>query len=408
MFITKSPIFYGADGTEAGGNVAVDAANSPTGAQIDVTPRGEPPAPEIVQPASITEKPVRQSGVKVSKVDVAKELGLSEAPSDLIQKEVQRVRDEHGKFTKTPRTTLKKEEPKVAAVKLGEPTEPKKPEAAKPAPEPIKEAPKEPAKVKIGSEEKTTEEWEKHFKELADKATKAAEPAKPADATPAAQTEEAVAAEEKKVRDDWFTKTTAKYTPDQGEFDKMLEEGDAKKFGEFFARVEESTRQWMANAMRPHLDKLHGFDTQLNPILERDKQIAAYQAENEFLESNQDIKSHPRGLQTMREIAKELHDEYDIMQQIISNPNTPNLQRYIDRAKNLEQNFHPELVKEIKLKLNIGATPIAAPAAIIPPVPAVAKPRPTPPGGQLGGNNAPKKVSDQANQVAEMAARGFF
>lgn len=408
MFITKSPIFYGADGTEAGGNVAVDAANSPTGAQIDVTPRGEPPPPEIVQPASITEKPVRQSGVKVSKVDVAKELGLSEAPSDLIQKEVQRVRDEHGKFTKTPRTTLKKEEPKVATVKLGEPTEVKKPEAAKPAPEPIKEAPKEPAKVKIGNEEKTSEEWEKHLKELADKATRAVEPAKPADA-PAAQTEETIAAEEKKVRDDWFTKTTAKYTPDQGEFDKMLTEGDAKKFGEFFARVEESTRQWMANAMRPHLDKLHGFDTQLNPILERDKQIAAYQAESEFLESNQDIKGHAQGLQTMRELAMELHNEHDdILQLLAANPNTPNANRYADRAKQLEEQFLPELAKEIKLKLNIGVKPTATPAAIIPPVPAVAKPRPTPPGGQLGGNNAPKKVSDQANQVAEMAARGFF
>lgn len=407
MFITKSPIFYGADGTEAGGNIAVDAANSPTGTQIDVTPRGEPPPPEIVQPASITDKPVRQSGVKVSKVDVAKELGLSEAPSDLIQKEVQRVRDEHGKFTKTPRTTLKKEEPKAATVKLGEPAEPKKPEAAKPVPEPIKEALKEPTKVKIGNEEKTAEEWEKHFKDLADKAAKAAEPAKPAETPP--QTEEAVAAEEKKVRDDWFTKTAAKYTPEQADFDKMLAEGDAKKFGEFFARVEESTRQWMANAMRPHLDKLHGFDTQLNPILERDKQIAAYQAESEFLEANPDIKGHASGLQTMRELAMELHNEHDdILQLLAANPNTPNAKRYAERAKQLEEQFLPELAKEIKLKLNIGATPVAAPAAIIPPVPAVVKPRPTPPGGQLGGSNAPKKVSDQANQVAEMAARGFF
>lgn len=388
------PIFYAPEGGESG----ISAAASPTGTAVPEAPvQTGGSTTEIIQPAP-EPKPIRQPGVKTSKLDVAKELGLKAPPSELVAAEAKKVRDAAtGKYAKLADLGKKPEEP----VKLGEPTP--KPEP-KPAPKPVEAVKVEPVKVKIGSEEKTSEEWEKHFKELAEKAEKAG---KPPEEPVVAKKPEEIEAEQKKTRDEWLAKTAARFTLDQKAFDKAIADGDPKPFGELIARAIEEQRQWVAEVMQPHLEKITGFDSRLNPLLERDQQIAAYQAESEFLEQNQDIKGHAQGLKIMREVAQELHNEHDdILQLLAVNPQSPNAPRYQTRAQELEKNFLTVLQREVKTKLGITGTP---PVAVVAPVAApVAKPRPPAQGGQIGGQNAPRKSSDQGSQIQEMAARGYF
>ncbi len=113
---------YSPDAASIQGGTAVMASDSPTGTSIDVTPRREMPAPEIHQPS---EPRTRQDGVKISKVDVAWELGLDEFPSKSIEKEAKEVRKKmESKYKDVPIVIGEKPEkkaPKKAPVQLGEP-----------------------------------------------------------------------------------------------------------------------------------------------------------------------------------------------------------------------------------------------------------------------------------------------
>lgn len=391
-------LFYAPD--DAGGGTAVLAADSPTGATIETSSPREMPAPEIVQPESVKEKPIRQPGVKTSKVDVAKELGLKASPSDLVAAEAKRIRDASGKFT--AKTEEKKEDP---AAKLGEAAvKPAAKVEVKPTPELV--VPKvEPVKIKIGDQEKTAEEWAAYHKELSDKAAATVVPTKVEEKAPAATPEEQQAAD-KKVRDDWFEKTSTRFAPDQKEFDEMIANGDANKFGQFIAKAVEDTRQWVAAMMKPHLEKLGGFDERLNPVLEREKLNDAYQAESNYLEANKDIKAHADGVKTLREVSIAMHDEYDDLQQLVAaNPTSPRAAAHQNRIKELEENYEPLITAAVKAKLGLNAT--AAPVVEKPAlVTAVVKVRPPAQGGQLSTSGAPKKASSDSAQIAELKASG--
>jgi hypothetical protein len=408
MNIKRPMHFFAAD--------AVSAADSPTGASIEVTPRHQQPPPEIIQPEPEKPKPIRQAGVKTSKVDVAKELGLSEAPSDAINREAKRIRDEHGKFVKTPKGFGEEEPP--PAPKLGEPT-PEKTAKAKPAaPAEVKTDPAPPAKIKIGDQEKTAEEWAAWHKELEEKSKAKLPEEKPpesAEVKKPEKTPDELSAEQKQRRDQWFTETVKSYSPTEQDLDVILSGGKpaVAKLGELLASVAERERQWFSDSVQPFLDKLDGFDGRIAPVIEQTELATRYQAEHDFLTSNPDIKGHAEGMKTMREVAELLHAEHDGLAQTIAanrDPSNATLKRYLEwaneRVKTLEENFIPELAKEVRYRLSLSAaapapkvdppTPATAPAAVPP------KARPTPPAGQLSSTPGPRKMADQASQVAEL------
>lgn len=90
-----------------GSTVAIPSADSPTGQQIDITPREPNPPPEIIQQPADAPKPIRQAGVKTTARDVAKELGLAEAPSESLKKLAEQVREKAtGRFAPKKRMPL--------------------------------------------------------------------------------------------------------------------------------------------------------------------------------------------------------------------------------------------------------------------------------------------------------------
>lgn len=406
MNTKRFPIFYAPEG-DATGSTAVLAADSSTGTQIDVTPRREMPPAEILQPAPIKPEPrVRQPGVKISKVDVAKELGLDEAPSVTIEREAKAARDKQGKFIKTPkdfRRPEQKETEDEPTPTLGEPTPTPTPASKAPEPEPVA-----PAKIKIGDEEKTADEWAAFHKELAAKAEKPTEP-KPASQQPADTTaaDESAAIQqrrtawEKSARDAY-----AQFKPTQEQVDKALASGDPNELYEMFTlkpmlALEENMRKWSIATFGPNLEQLNG---QLTPLATTQQQIAAYQAESSFLEQHPEIKGHKDGVETIRGLSADLHAEYDDLQQFIAaRPSSPNLPKWQTRVKELENNFHDVLAREAKAKLNVAAPVASAPKPAV-----VAKPRPPAPGGNLGGAGSPKAVSSASAEIAELERRGYM
>lgn len=395
-------LLYAPDDAGGGGGTAVLAADSPTGTTIETSPQREMPAPEIVQPPSVKEKQVRQPGVKTSRVDVAKELGLKAAPSELVAAEAKRIRDASGKFT----ASEKKEDP---AAKLGEAAKEKplvKAEIKPPAPvEAVAPVKVEPAKIKIGDQEKTAEEWATYHKELSEKATALEKKPIEEKATPDATPEEQQAAQ-KKVRDEWFDKAAERYAPDQKEMDEMIANGDRKGLGKMLARVAEDTRQWAEWRMKPILEKLDGFENPLNRVLEREQLNEAYQAESNYLEANKDIKGHAEGVKTLREISVAMHEEYDDLQQLVAaNPTSPRAAVHQKRIKDLEENYDALITAAVKTKLGLNAAPVTQPIVEKPPA-TVVKARPPAQGGQLSTSGAPKKASDVASQIAELKASG--
>ncbi len=398
MHIKRHMQFHAPD---TGAAIAVPASSSPTGQSIEVTPPTIQPAPEIIQPPAI-DRGISAPGPKIKPADVAKELGMSESPSRAIERAAKATRDKlTGRF-KPERQTRHKPEAKPPAAKpaLGEP-EPKAAAQAAPA---LGEPDPEP-KIKIGNQEKTAAEWEAYHQELAEKKTepKAAEPA------PGAGKPEAAAQDDTARREKWLEEAAANFAPTQEEFDRMLADGDVKAFGRMMALVAEDTRKWMAEQVGSRLEQ---YEQQLQPITSQQQQIAQYQTEHQFLESNPTIKSHPDGLRTMREMAVTLRAEHDdLLETIAAVPNSPLNQQRQDRAKVLETAFLQELAKSTAAKLGINGSAPAAPATLAQQTrstqPAAPKPRPPAQTGVVSNGNG-GVIKGASSEIAQMRARGLM
>lgn len=407
----KFPIFYAPDN---GLNVAVPAESSPTGQSIDTTPRSAPPAPEIHQLESIDDRPIRQRGVKDSKVDVAKELGLSKAPSDFIKDEAQRVRDEAGRFKKKDPELFPDKSPTEPPPQLGEPTAKPIAKKAEKPPEPVAPV---IAKVKIGDKEMTPDEIQAELKSLREKAEAAAKP--PATATPAApKAPDAPTKTVEEMRQAFIAAQIARQDDiSEKDLDVILSGGkDAlAKFREVRARDKAEEREFIVSQVNPIIDDLRkqikGITGQVTPLSESFQQNTAQQNADKFMNANQDIKMHPNGYEMMVERSARLNREYAAISRLMKDSDGDDfVDEYAERLKEISgDNFFSTLALEVRSKL--GLTGQAAPITPLAPVAPVAAPvaqpkalRPPPQGGTLGVSGTPKKSNEQGSQVQELMA----
>ena len=381
---------------DTGATIAVPASQSATGQAIAVTEPTAPPPPEIIQPQAI-DRGISEPGPKIKPADVAKELGMSESPSKAIERAAKATRDKlTGRF-KPERQTRHKPEARPAATrpKLGEPDSSPEARAAlrlgEPEPNP------EDLKIKIGNQEKTAGEWEAYHKELAEPNAR--------NSPGAERSFEAAPQDDTSRREEWLEATAEAFAPTQDEFDKMLADGDTRAFGRMMALVAEDTRKWMAEQVGSRLER---FEGQLQPITNQQQQIAQYQTEHQFLESNPTIKNHPGGLRAMREMAGTLRAEHgDLVEFIKAVPNSPGNAARQERARALENSFLTELAKATAAKLGVSGNARAISTASAPT--RVAAPRSRPP-AQTGvtSNGGGGVIKGASSEIDAMRRAGFM
>jgi len=381
MHIKRHMQFNAAD---TGAAVAVPASQSATGQTVTVTEPTIQPAPEIIQPQSV-DRGISEPGAKIKPADVAKELGMSESPSKAIERAAKATRDRlNGRFKPERQARQKPEARAVAETpKLGEP-------------DPVE--PPEP-KFKIGDQEKTASDWETFHKMLAER------PETAKDSPGAGRSEESEPQDESVTRDNWLSEAAESFAPPQEEFDEMLAEGDTKAFGRMMANIALDSRRWMADQVGERLTR---FEQQLHPITHQQQQIAQYQTEHQFLESNPTIKNHPGGLRAMREMAGSLRAEHgDLLAIIKAVPNSPHTAGRQQRASALENSFLPELAKATAARLGVSGQTRAIPAASAP-TRSVA-PRSRPP-AQTGvtSNGGGGVIKGASSEIDAMRRAGFM
>ena len=407
---------YSPDAASIQGGTAVMASDSPTGTSIDVTPRREMPAPEIHQPS---EPRTRQDGVKISKVDVAWELGLDEFPSKSIEKEAKEVRKKmESKYKDVPIVIGEKPEkkaPKKAPVQLGEPEKEQIPQEnayseqnigydEEPEAEIQQDTRSSPARkqkqgaddyIRIGNKELPRSEWEKRYEALRNHEEKKT----PTDERTQRWEQEFDESEKQhdieSRRNKFLDEAAQRYAPSQEEFDQALADGDVNAFGKFLAKVDEGVRQWVVSAIGPHLDRLND---QLTPITQQQQKVQQYNTENNFIRSEPSIGLHKDGIRTLRQTSIDLHNEHaDIASILRHNPNSANSKYYWGRLNELEKNFHNVLLQTTKERLG----PVQEREV-------TTKKRPPAPTGSIGGGNAPRAKSKQSSHFSELEAAGFF
>lgn len=387
----RFPIFYAPDGdTVAAGGLAVPVIPPPTA------------------------HPVTEVNLAPTKVDVAKEIGVDtgvRSPAEIfgedehakVNEEIdkafgKRERGPDGKFL--PKNGDKPSEAKPAA------KAPEKPAAKATTPEPAA-----PAKIKIGDQEKTADEWAAYHKDLADKAAtidKPAETAKP-DASAKIEPKPEEIAAQKKVRDDW-EKTTreaySKFKPTQEEVDKALASGNPDQLSELWMRpmiaMEERMRIWVQNSVNPILAELDG---QLSPIASSQQQLAQYQAENQFLDANPEIKSvisaDPAKMSVHRQVNEDLRLEMDDMKTLLaSNPENARAKARLDA---LSKDFLGEMARETKARYASGGvtTPTTEAGKAVPKKQATPAERPLS-GDRPGTSTAIKTETKEQRLAREM------
>lgn len=410
-----STILFAPEGDISSPAPAIAAADSPTGSQIDLTPRSDPPPPEIIGDDPTAPKPakqIRQKGVEMSARDF---LGLGKEDESALDKEARliRERNEKGQFTKarTELQPLKKKEPATKPVVAPKPVV--KVDTAPPVQKPATEAPKPvvaPSKIKIGDQEKTTEEWQAHFKTLEDKANKPPEPKVEAPKVDeVAKTPEQEEAELNQRREAYMQKALPHYTLTATELDGILLGGQpaVEAFAKILSKVELRSREAAAHFVNQATEQFGRELDGLNPFVERSRQAQQYQTEHSFLSQHADIKAHGEGLKTMREASQELHEEHDQIAELLSiNPNRPNASKLRERQESLEKDFLTELAKATRARLNLNGQPpkVEPPAPTPPPKKEEPKPRPPSPSMQLGGSNAPKAKSGNDGGFHDMPA----
>lgn len=370
-----------------------DALNVPTvQSAVPASTVTEVNIPSKIKPPSISDD------LGVGKLKGPQDFFGEEESPDAINKRIDaaapRERGPDGKFL--PR---KGEEAAPSGPPKAEPVS--KPAAAKPKPT---EPDPEP-KIRIGDQEKTAAEWEAYHKALDEKINATGKPTeekppgvgKPEEQPPAAQDEDA-------LREEWLEKTAAHLAPSQEEFDKMLADGDTKAFGRMMANVLLDTRKWVADQMKPHLERL---DTELTPLAQMQQEAAQTRTEQSFLDSNPDIKAAIGNDEAKKDVHRSLcHDlsiELADMRQLVAQ--NPANRRAQARVEALEKDFLGEVAKETRIALGIGSaapTPAPAPAAGKTPMP-----KPTPPaerplnGDRPGSAGAPRTETQEARLARE-------
>lgn len=381
MHIKRHMQFNAAD---TGAAVAVPASQSATGQTVAVTEPTIQPAPEIIQPQSI-DRGISEPGAKIKPADVAKELGMSESPSKAIERAAKATRDRlNGRFKPERQARQKPEARAVAETpKLGEPDPVETPEP----------------KFKIGDQEKTASDWETFHKMLAER------PETEKDSPGTGRSKESEPQDESVTRNNWLSEAAESFAPPQEEFDEMLAEGDTRAFGRMMANIALDNRRWMADQIGERLTR---FEQQLHPITHQQQQIAQYQTEHQFLESNPTIKNHPGGLRAMREMAGTLRAEHgDLIEIIRAVPNSPHTARRQQRASQLENSFLPELAKATAARLGASGQARAIPTSIAPT--RFAAPRSRPP-AQTGvtSNGGGGVIKGASSEIDAMRRAGFM
>lgn len=381
MHIKRHMQFNAAD---TGAAVAVPASQSATGQTVTVTEPTIQPAPEIIQPQSV-DRGISEPGAKIKPADVAKELGMSESPSKAIERAAKATRDRlNGRFKPERQARQKLEARAVAETpKLGEPDPVETPEP----------------KFKIGDQEKTASDWEAFHKMLAER------PEAEKDSPGTGNAEESEPQDESTKRNNWLSSASESFAPSQEEFDEMLAEGDTKAFGRMMANIALDSRQWMADQISERLTR---FEQQLHPITHQQQQIAQYQTEHQFLESNPTIKNHPGGLRAMREMAGTLRAEHgDLIEIIRAVPNSPHTARRQERASQLENSFLPELAKATAAKLGASGQARAIPTASAPTKFAASRSRPPAQTG-VTSNGGGGVIKGASSEIDAMRRAGFM
>lgn len=387
---------------------AVPAAASPTGQDIP----------------TVSGEPAPNKGPNPGQINIAKELGLPQAPQPRAMSPSQLL----GKRAMSKAPELKKGEPargpdgkfvqRTAANPTGKPTE-AQPEPIEPGP-PV--ATVVPPKFKIGNREMTEAEVTAHIKSLEDKAKIAETPkeapkaveAQKAPEAPAETPEQAATAQ--RQRDlDFINGAVPQFNPDdlgmqfgQPEWDNALATGDVKFMHELLARTqarsELNARKWMADQVGP---KLAALEQRLDPLAKLQTEAAQHMTEAQFLDANPDIKAHPEGMQTFRDIDAAFHRKYDKAQKMIAAniADADDLEFVRDFEAKTPAEYHSDVAYYAKQKLGINGAQTSAPAqpAGVPPTeqPKPVVPRPTPPKGQApGGNGAPQATSKAAATIA--------
>jgi len=300
-----------------------------------------------------------------------------------------------------------------------------KPVAAKPVatPKAVTQPPVAPAKIKIGDEEKTADEWKAHFDELKNPKSaaakpEAAKPEAPKEPTDAEKQQQEQQLKEKRIA--FITKQGETFNPaDYGldvtpeQWDQVLVGGpEAVKalmgiIGKTIAASHAISREWTGETVGRVLDQR---DEALAPILKQHEAIKEYQRDQDFLGANPEIKAHATGLETARNVRREMHDYYDTIQQKLAT-GTATADEILHAQvyeKATPEQFEASVAQYTRQRLGLqpGQVP-AAPAATKPATPPpVAKPaapsKPFNGDAPGGGSTIPSQESDQARQLREM------
>lgn len=396
------PIFFAPEGD------APSTLGNPGGIEVPVIPASIPSVTEVIlgdNPAVENSPAVRAVPKETTKGPG--DFGM-ESPDESAERAglKERARGEDGKFIKkdgtTQPTTPVAKPPAKPVAKA--PAAPAKPAVAKAviAPTP----PAEPAKVKIGNEEKTPAEWEAHFKALEAKANPPAISKTP---EPEPDTPEQVAAAQKQRETDFITKTAEKYLMPELEYDQLLAGGPAgiQKFATLLATAEMRGRQFSADKLTELADHFEARLAELSPIRESHARIQTLMEETQFLNSNEDIKTHPQGLDTFRKISGEMNAGYEaIKAKIDAGTATKSEQGWALQFEDLSPDKLKEAFAE-HTRIELAKLPAPA-AAVTPPVAAPASSKPAAPvekplsSVRPGGTGTPRSETPEQRLVREV------
>lgn len=294
-FNRYSPIFFDIDDPGTGGGAAIIETITAPGLDVPVLEPagGGHEIQEVTVPETSIKGPEELFGEKP-------EEQMAEADAKMGKATLERGPD--GKFL--PKKKDGAEKPVVEVVK------------AKAKPLEVAAPVDPPAKLKLGEEEKTAEEWLAEMKQLREQVAKVPDKVdpKPEEAAAKAQEEQKHTAERRKS---FLDQTTANYTLKNDRLDTILGGGPeaVKAFAEELAKVEVNTREAMAKLVNECLTER---DALIQPLLDQHKSVSQFTEENQALSSNAQLKAHPQGLETYRKVKAEYQQTFDSIQQRVA------------------------------------------------------------------------------------------
>lgn len=281
-------IFLAAEGTESGGTPVVETLSAPG---VDV-PVLESPVAADIQEVSIPDSNVKGPGDLFGE-DPEQQMAEADAK---MGKET-RERGPDGKFL--PKKKEGEPEPAVKVVK------PKAKPVVEKAVEPVV-----PAKLKLGDEEKTADEWLAEMKKLREGAKPPEAKIEPEDDKAKVAEQEAQTKDLTERREKFITDSASRFAPTEKEWDVALSGGPeaVKMLGTIVARNAAAESERLATGINK---ALAAQAEEFKPILEMYRQVQAFNEENQALSSNVQLKAHPQGLETYRRIKDEYQKSYD-------------------------------------------------------------------------------------------------